>query len=140
MHARYVTSLLAGLAGGFVVVASQVFVPGTAAWIAFGIGVGILLAAGIPALFGDRGIVGLALDGVGGILAIWTIVASLVFSGNDVKWLSFAEGAGFVALAVAGLTLNQVRLARRRSVAAPVAVPSLVTAAVAPEALTTVAA
>jgi hypothetical protein len=121
MHARYVTSVLAGLAGGFVVVASQVFVPGTAAWIAFGIGVGLLLAATVPVLFGDRGIVGLALDGIGAVLAIWTIVASLVFTGNVVKWLSFGEGAAFVALAVGGLTLNQVRLARRIASLAPAA-------------------
>ncbi len=89
MHARYVTSVLAGVAGGFVVVASQAFVPGTAAWLAFAIGVGFLVTTAIPGLFGDRGYVGLALDGVGAVLAIWTIVASLVFNGNVVKWLSF---------------------------------------------------
>jgi hypothetical protein len=119
MHARYVTSVLAGLAGGFVVVASQAFVPGTTAWLAFAIGIGLLLAWELPVLFGDRGIVGLALDGVAGLLAIWTVVASVVFSGNVVKWLSFGEGAGFVLLALAGLTLNQVRMTRRAHLATP---------------------
>jgi hypothetical protein len=44
-------------------------------------------------------------------------VASLIFTGDTVRWLSFSEAAGFVALAVAGLTLNQVRLARQAHVA-----------------------
>jgi hypothetical protein len=120
MHARYVTSVISGLIGGFVVVASQAFLSGTTAWLAFALGIGLLILAPLPALFGDRGIVGLALDGVGSLLAIWTIVASLVFSGDVVKWLSFGEGAGFVLLAVGGLTLNEVRLARRTHVARPV--------------------
>jgi hypothetical protein len=150
MHARYVTSILAGVAGGFVVVASQAFASGTTAWLAFGIGVGLLALAAIPVLFGDRGIVGWALDGVWGILAVWTIVASLVFSGSVVKWLSFGEGAGFVALAVLGLTLNQVRLARRlrlaspatftAPVATPASAPALVSTPAAEEARPAVAA
>jgi hypothetical protein len=142
MHARYVTSALAGVAGGFVVVSSQVFVPGTAAWLTFGIGVGLLVAAAIPVLFGDRGIVSLSLDGIGAVLAIWTIVASLVFTDDTVKWLSFGEGAGFVALALAGLTLNQVRLARRIASLAPAAgqAPVLVAAPASDEVRTAVAA
>jgi hypothetical protein len=43
---------------------------------------------------------------------VWAIVASLVFTGATVRWLSFAEGLGFVLLAVGGLTLNQVRYGR----------------------------
>lgn len=113
MHARFITSVLTGLAGGFVVTASQAFSSGTTAWLAFAFGIGLLVLAAFPILFGDRGTAGLALDAAGALLAIWTIVASAVFSGELVKWLSFAEGAGFVLLAVGGLTLNQIRLARR---------------------------
>lgn len=124
MHARYVTSLLSGVLGGFVLVASQVFVPGDAAWLAFAIAIGLLVMAPIPLLFGDRGYAGLGLDGLAAILAIWTIVASLVFTGETVKWLSFSEGGAFVVLAIGGLTLNQVRLALRIRHAAPAAVPA----------------
>ena len=120
MYARYVTSLVGGLFGGFVIVASQAFASGTTAWLAFAFGVGLLILAPLPALWGDRAIVGSALDVVSGLLAIWTIVASLVFSGDVVKWLSFGEGAGFVLLAVGGLTLNEVRLAHRAHVVRPV--------------------
>lgn len=105
-------------------VASQVFVPGDAAWLAFAIAIGLLVLTPVPVLFGDRGYAGLGIDGLAAILAIWTIVASLVFTGETVKWLSFSEGAAFVVLAIAGLTLNQVRLALRISHAAPASVPA----------------
>lgn len=126
MHARYITSLLTGVLGGFVLVASQVFVPGDAAWLAFAIAIGLLVTAPIPLLFGHHGYAGLGLDSLGAALAIWTVVASLVFTGETVKWLSFSEGAAFVVLAIAGLTLNQVRLSLRIDHAAPTSVPATV--------------
>ncbi len=116
MHARFVQSSLLALAGGFVVVASQAFTAGVTAWIAFALGIGAIVAAAVPSVFGARRWV-LALDAVTGVLGAWTVVASLVFSGGVVRWLSFAEGAGFVALALAGSTVDHVLLARsaRRS-------------------------
>ena len=96
---------------GFIVVASQAFSPSTTAWLAFAIGIGAVALAGVPFVAGARRGV-LALDGVIGVLAVWTIVASLVFAGSLVQWLSFGEGVGFVALALAGLTVDHVLLSR----------------------------
>jgi hypothetical protein len=42
------------------------------------------------------------------VLGIWTIVASLIFAGPTVLWLSFAEALGFVALGFIGLTVHEV--------------------------------
>jgi hypothetical protein len=113
MHARYVTSVLAGLAGGILVVFSQALATDATAWVAFGLGIVLMVLAAIPTLFRDRHIVGIGLDGLTAGLGAWTIVASLVFAGSTVEWLTFAEGVGFVLLSVLGLTLNQVLLARR---------------------------
>lgn len=110
MNTRFVTSILLGLGGGFVVVASQAFAAGTIAWLAFGIGIGLLLVALTPAMLGERRLVALGLDGLTAALAAWTIVASMVFTGTLVTWLSFAEGLGFVAAMLGGLVLNQVRI------------------------------
>lgn len=117
MNTRFVTSILLGLAGGFVVVASQAFLAGTVAWLAFGIGIGALVVALTPAILGERRPLALGVDGLTAALAAWTIVASMVFSGATVTWLSFAEGLGFVAAMLGGLVLNQVRIvtAARRS-------------------------
>lgn len=111
MHARFAQSSALVLAGAFLVVASQVFVPATTAWIAFAIGVGSLLAAAAPFALGTRSRT-LALDGLLAVLAGWTVVASLIFAGTTVQWLSFAEGAAFVAVAVAGLTADHLLLTR----------------------------
>jgi hypothetical protein len=112
MHVRFVASVLEALAGGFVVVASQAFAAGTTAWLAFALGVALLVLAAVPVVFKDRKVLGLSLDGLTAVLGAWTVVASLVFSGATVTWLSFAEGLGFVGLALTGLTLNQWRLTR----------------------------
>lgn len=117
MHARFAQSTVLALAGGFLVVASQSFTSGVTAWLAFAIGVAAVVLAAMPAAFGARRWV-LGLDATTAILGAWTIVASLVFSGGLVRWLSFAEGAGFVALAVAGLTIDHVRQSRQGLVSA----------------------
>jgi hypothetical protein len=119
MHTRFVASVVGTLAGGFIAIASFAFAIGTAAWIAFGIGIGLLVVSAIPTLFGERRLIGSVVDGVVALLAIWTVVASAVFSGNVVKWLSFSEGVAFVALGLSGLVLNQVRLTRRSHVTVP---------------------
>jgi hypothetical protein len=113
MHARFVSALLAGLAGGFVVVASQAFTPSTAGWIAFGIGLGLLVLAAVPSLAGDKGLVSRAIDAVLAAVSAWTVVASVVWTGTTLKWLTFAEGIAFAALALGGLILNQVQLTRK---------------------------
>jgi hypothetical protein len=119
MHTRFINAVVTGLAGGFLVTASQAFVSGTTAWLAFAIGLGLLVVAVAPAVFGDRDLAGLVVDGVSGLLALWTAVASVAFAGDVVKWLSFSEGAGFVVLALASLTVNQARLTRRAVAATP---------------------
>lgn len=116
MHARFLSSLATGVAGAFVVVASQAFVNGTAAWIAFGIGIAAIALAFVPVLFaGERSVRALGLDASTLVLGAWTVVASVVFTGNTLHWLTFGEGAALAALAVVGLTVNQLRLARAAS-------------------------
>jgi hypothetical protein len=110
MNTRFATSLSIAAVGAFTVVASQVFASGTSAWIAFGIGVASLLAAGASAPLG-RHLLEHALDGATVLVAAWTIIASLVFSGDVSLWLTFAEGAALAGLALVSHVLNQVRLA-----------------------------
>jgi hypothetical protein len=119
MYTRFLTAVTGTVAGGFIAIASFAFAIATAAWITFGIGLGLMAVSAVPALFGERRLIGLALDGLSALLAIWTVVASVVFSGNVVKWLSFSEGVAFVTLALGALVLNQVRLTRPSHVAVP---------------------
>jgi hypothetical protein len=108
MNTRYLTGVCIALLGGFVVVASQAFSFPTTAWLAFGIAIAILVISVVAQLDRGRGLIQRTLDGVISVLAIWTIIASLVFNGATVMWLSFAEGLGFVLLAFAGMTGHEV--------------------------------
>ena len=108
MSTRYLTGACIALLGGFVVVASQAFSPATTAWLAFAIAIAILVITAVAQLDPGRGVVQRTLDGVIGVLAIWTIIASLAFTGAAVMWLSFAEALGFVALAFAGMTRHEI--------------------------------
>lgn len=128
MHARFAQSSALVLAGAFLVVASQVFVPATTAWLAFAIGVGSLLAAAVPFALGARSRT-LALDGLLAVLAGWTVVASLIFAGTTVQWLSFAEGAAFAAVGVAGLAADHLLLTRQVRQLSATATPETVPAA-----------
>jgi len=109
MSTCFVTNAIVAVATGFVVVASQAFSPSTTGWIAFGIAIAILALASVAQADASRGIVQRRLDGIVGIVAAWTIVASVVFDGTSLKWLSAGEALALVALALAGLVYNELR-------------------------------
>lgn len=112
MSLRFVTNVTLMLAGGLIVVCSQAFSAGIAGWIAFGIGLGILAMVGGVQLDRSRGWLQHGLDGVAGLLAIWTVIAAVVFSGSPLAWLVFAEGLGFVGLALVGLVAHELSTER----------------------------
>lgn len=114
MSSRFLTNGILALAGGFVVVASQAFTAAATAWLAFALGILMIIVAGLAQLDHSRDDVQRILDGVVTALAVITIVFSLVFHGRVVAWLSFAEALGLVILAAAGLTLNEVAQWRTR--------------------------
>jgi hypothetical protein len=107
MNSRYLTNAVLIVAGGFLVVASQVFSVSVFEWVMLGIGaLAVLLGAGT--FLESRGPAQNSLDAIIGVLGAWTIVGSLVFAGGTVTWLGFASGAAFAALALAGLTLHEL--------------------------------
>ncbi len=112
MSTRFSTNGLLALAGGFVVVASQAFQPGVTGWITFGIALGIVGVLGIAQLDRGRGRLQRALDALTGALGIWMVVASVVFTAQTLTWLSFGEGLGVVALALAGLAAHELSTER----------------------------
>ena len=113
MSNRFISNMLLALAGGLVLVVTQAFAPPVVAWIAFGVtGVGVLLLMVATALAPGRGNVQRTLDAVAGVLAAWTIVETLVFSGMLMVWLTFGAAAGIVAVAAAGLIVHELSTER----------------------------
>ena len=110
---RFISNMLLALAGGVVLVVTQAFAPPVVAWIAFGVtGVGVLLLIVATALAPGRGNVQRTLDAVAGVLAAWTIVETLVFSGMLMVWLTFGAAAAIVAVAAAGLIVHELSTER----------------------------
>jgi len=96
-----------------VLVVTQAFAPPVVAWIAFGVtGVGVLLLIVATALAPGRGNAQRTLDAVAGVLAAWTIVETLVFSGMLMVWLTFGAAAAIVAVAAAGLIVHELSTER----------------------------
>ena len=110
---RFISNMLLALAGGVVLVVTQAFAPPIVAWIAFGVtGVGVLLLIVATALAPGRGNAQRTLDAVAGVLAAWTIVETLVFSGMLMVWLTFGAAAAIVAVAAAGLIVHELSTER----------------------------
>jgi hypothetical protein len=91
MSTSFVTNTVVAVATGFLVVATQAFSPSTTGWIALGIAIGTLALATLAQAGNARGAVQRILDGIVAIVAAWTIVASVVFDGTTLKWLSLGE-------------------------------------------------
>ncbi len=113
MSTRYATSIVLALAAGFVIVATFAFSPNVAGWIAFAVtGVFVLVMTAGAAALPRRGWAQRGLDAAVAVLAIWTIVESLVFSGAALSWITFGAAAGMLVLAIAGLTVHELTTER----------------------------
>jgi hypothetical protein len=108
MSAKYLTNLSTALLGGFLVVISMALAASVSTWVAFGVAIGILAIAVLSQLESARGALQRLLDVGIGLVAVTTIVTSLVFGGATATWVVFALALGFVGLAVAGLTMHEV--------------------------------
>lgn len=108
MSTRYLTGMLLALLGGFVVVASQGLASATVGWIAFAVAVAAATVTVLAQLDRSRGTVQRTLDAVTFAVAGLMMAFALTASGQAVSWLSFAFAVGIVALAVSGLTMNEI--------------------------------
>lgn len=108
MSLRFVTNVFLMLAGGLIVVFSQALTASATGWVTFGLAIAIVAGLAAVQLHRGRPMIQRGLDGVVGVLGIWTIIASVVFSGGPLTWLSFAEGLAFAALGLAGLVVHEL--------------------------------
>ena len=122
MSQRFITNVALAIAGAVVVVASQAFMSSATGWLTFGVGLGALALLAVVRREGMGEPVSRLLDAGIGLLAIWSVIASVVYSGRLLTWLSFGEGVALVVLALAGLVVHE--LWTERAVHALEAVPA----------------
>jgi Trk-type K+ transport system membrane component len=104
MNPRFIMNIALALAGGSVAVASQAFSSSVTGWVTFGVSLGALALLGVARLDRAR-----MLDAATGALAVWAAIASVVYTGSTLTWLSLAEGIGFVGIAVVGLAVLELK-------------------------------
>lgn len=106
LSSRFILDNLFILTAAFVVVASMAWAAGVAGWTAFGVSTAITVIAGASAVLAQRG--GRKLGhGLVALVALWSLVAALSFSGTLLTWLVFADAIAVGLLALADLTAHE---------------------------------
>lgn len=107
LSSRFALDILVILAGAFLAVTAMSFTAPVAAWIAFGVSTGVAVLALTTAVFTDRTSqrVGHALIG---LVALWSLIAALVFSGTLLTWLILADAIVLGVAAIADLTAHEI--------------------------------
>jgi hypothetical protein len=108
MSTRFTTGAVFAILAGFLVVASQAFSPSVVGWVAFGVGIGIIVMTALVQLDTGRGCAQRVLDGATVVVSALMIAFAVGASGGAVTWLTFAFALGTLALSFAGLSLNEV--------------------------------
>jgi len=112
MSQRFISNVMLAIAGAVVVVASQAFSSSLTGWLTFGVSLGALALLAVVQRDRARGRLQRMLDVATGALALWSAVASVVYTGTTLRWLSFAEAIGFVGIAIVGLVAHELSTER----------------------------
>lgn len=99
---------------------------GVAGWIAFGVSAGITVIAGLSAVLTDRNgrKLGHGLVALVALVALWSLVAALAFSGTLLTWLVFADAIAVGVLALADLTAHEATTEKSSTSSSCTTVPS----------------
>ncbi|MFI5756755.1 hypothetical protein [Streptomyces sp. NPDC051569] len=108
---RFVFNTAAVVAGGFLAVSSMAFSAPVAGWLGFGVSAALLVAGMAGVAFAGRTSVK-AGHGALALLGLWSLVASLVFSGTALTWLVFANALAIAVAALADLTAHELSTER----------------------------
>ena len=111
LSSRFLLDSLFVVAGAFLTVASVAWAAGTAGWTAFGVSVGITVLAVASAALARKTSHRLG-HGLIGLVALWSFIAALVFSGTALTWLVFADAIAVGVLALADLAAHEATTER----------------------------
>lgn len=103
---RYIVNATALVAGAFLVIISMTFGAGTVGWLGFAVSTGVLLIAVAGMLAADRTDARIS-HGTLGVVALWSLIAALVFSGPVLVWLVFADALAVATVALIDLTVHE---------------------------------
>jgi hypothetical protein len=108
---RFALNTIAVIAGAFLAVVAMAFSASVAGWIGFGVFTGVAVLGIAGAVFARKA-AAKAGHGLLAAVALWSLIASLIFSGTVLTWLVFAGAAGIVAVALCDLAAHELRTER----------------------------
>ncbi len=111
ISSRFLLDGLFVVAGAFVTVASMAWASGTAGWTAFGVSAGVTLLAAASAAVSKSTSRKLG-HGAIALVALWSLIAALAFSGTALIWLVFADAIAVGVLALADLAAHEATTER----------------------------
>jgi hypothetical protein len=103
---RFAIDSLFVVGGAFLTVAAVAFSATVAGWTGFGVFTGLALVALASALLG-HGVVRKTSHGILGLVGIWSLIATLLFTGSALTWLVFAGGIALAAIALADMAAHE---------------------------------
>ena len=111
LSSRFLFDSLFVVAGAFLTVASMAWAANTAGWTAFGVSAGVAALAAFSAALTRK-----TSQRVGhsllGLIGLWSVAASLAFSGSALTWLVFADAIALGVAALADLAAHEATTER----------------------------
>lgn len=111
LSSRFLLDSLFVVAGAFLTVAAMAWAANTAGWTAFGVSVGVTVLAVASAALAKKTSHRLG-HGLIGLVALWSLIAALAFSGPALTWLVFADAVALGVLALADLAAHEATTER----------------------------
>ena len=111
LSSRFLLDSLFVVAGAFLTVASMAWAANTAGWTAFGVSAGVTVLAAASAALAKKGSRRLG-HGLLGLVALWSAIAAVSFSGTALTWLVFADAIAVGVLALADLAAHEATTER----------------------------
>jgi hypothetical protein len=111
LSARFLLDSLFVIAGAFLTVAAMAWSAGTAGWTAFGVSVGIAVIAAASAALASKSAHRFG-HGLIALVAAWSLIAALIFSGSMLTWFVFADALALAVLALADLASHEASTER----------------------------
>jgi hypothetical protein len=103
---RFMVDSLYVVAGAFLTVIALAWSAGTAGWTAFGVSTGVAVVAAASAVLAKKSAHRYG-HGLIALVALWSLIAALAFSGPALTWLVFADAIAIGVLSLADLAAHE---------------------------------
>jgi hypothetical protein len=111
LSSRFLLDSLYVVAGAFLTVAAMAWSAGRAGWTAFGVSLGIAVIAAASAALAKKTSHRFG-HGLIALVAVWSLIAALVFSGSLLTWFVFGDAIAVGVLALADLASHEASTER----------------------------